>query len=109
MYFLWFFPSKDNFVPSGCDDVNLVTFSYELLTGDSFRDLLYCGKKLSGGNNEIFNEALKVVDFSVFSKFLDIESYHPALIGPFKTPPMKSGVGGLFERIISLFPFFSCV
>ena len=34
--------SQDTFVSVGCDDVNLVTFAYELLTGDSFHNLLHC-------------------------------------------------------------------
>ena len=34
--------SPDNFVSEDCDDMNLVTFDCELLTGESFHDLLHC-------------------------------------------------------------------
>ena len=34
---------KISFVSTGCDDVNLVAFACELLTGDIFHDMLYYG------------------------------------------------------------------
>ena len=57
----------------------------------------------SGGSEERINGALNVVNFSIFSSFVNIESYHSYLRGLLTTPPILSGVAGFLVGPISFF------
>ena len=60
-----------------------------------------------GENNERWNIALNVVNFSILSQFVNIESYHSSWRGLLTTSPMWSGIGGFVGRLMSLFPMVS--
>ena len=76
---------------------------YVVLT---LKDILRRSFFVSDGSKEHINGALNVVDFSIFSSFLNIGSYHSDLRGILNASTMQYGVVGFVGRLISLCPIF---